>query len=76
MNEFLGLPEDLPGDHVEDTAGGSDNDVLTGLQLPHVLADARASDTGVALGPHVVSKGHHHLLDLLGQSLVGARIRA
>ncbi len=60
-------PEDLPGDHVEDTARRADNNVLADVQLAHVLAHARAPDTGVALRPHVVAQRHHHLLDLLRQ---------
>jgi hypothetical protein len=61
------LPEDLPGDHVEDAAGRADDNVLARVQLPHVLPDACAADAGVALRPHVVAQGHHHLLNLLGQ---------
>ncbi len=60
-------PEDLPGDHVEDAARRADNNVLADVQLAHVLAHARAPDTGVALRPHVVTQRHHHLLDLLRQ---------
>ena len=29
--------------------------------------DGSSSDTGVALGAHVVTQAHHYLLDLLGQ---------
>ena len=41
--------------------------MLTGLQFPHILLDGGASDTGVALGAHVVAKSNHHLTGLLGQ---------
>jgi hypothetical protein len=60
-------PEDLTGDHVENAAGRADDNVLADVQLAHVLAHARAPDTGVALRPHVVAQRHHHFLDLLRQ---------
>merc|ERR1712087_899012 len=59
--------QNLSADHVEDSAGGAHHDVLAMVQLPHVLLDGGPTNTGVALSPHVVSQGHHHLLDLLGQ---------
>ena len=66
-NPDSSLPEDVSRDHVKDPAGGSDHDMLALLKLPHILPHTGSSDTGVALGPHVVSKGHDDLLDLLGQ---------
>merc|ERR1712087_881019 len=59
--------QNLSADHVEDSAGGAHHDVLAMVQLPHVLLDGGPTNTGVALSPHVVSQGHYHLLDLLGQ---------
>merc|ERR1719334_1087894 len=41
--------------------------MLSSLQFAHVLAHARATNAGMALGAHVVAKRHHHLLDLLRQ---------
>ena len=32
-------PQHLPGDHVKDTAGGANHDMLALLQLAHVPAD-------------------------------------
>ena len=61
------LPEDVSRNHVEYSAGGSDHDMLALLELPHILPHTGSSDTGVALGPHIVPEGHHDLLDLLGQ---------
>merc|ERR1712226_319224 len=49
------------------TRPGVPTTTCCGLQLAHVLADACAAYAGVALGAHVVSKGHHDLLYLLGQ---------
>merc|ERR1719398_52495 len=63
----VGRPEDLAADHAVDTARGADHDVLASVQLPHVLSDRGAANAGVTLGAHVVTQGHHHLLDLLGQ---------
>ena len=31
------ISKHLSADHVKDTAGGADNDVLAHIQLPHVL---------------------------------------
>merc|ERR1719402_2061456 len=41
--------------------------MLSSFQFAHVLAHARATNAGMALGAHVVAKRHHHLLDLLRQ---------
>merc|ERR1719221_1450375 len=41
--------------------------MLAVVELPHVLLYGGPADAGVALRPHVVAQGHHHLLDLLGQ---------
>ena len=45
----------------------TDNNVLSGVELPHVLPDGGAANAGVTLGPHVVTQRHHNLLDLLSQ---------
>lgn len=34
------------------------------LQLLDFTANVGPSDTGIATGPHVVTQGQHHLLDL------------
>jgi len=60
-------PEDLPGDHVKQTARRADDNVLAHVQRVHVLAHASAANAGVALRAHVVAQRHRHLLDLLGQ---------
>merc|ERR1711872_211858 len=55
--------------------------MLSSLQFAHVLAHARATNAGMALGAHVVAKRHHHLLDLLengnaeGSSFSSSRLR-
>merc|ERR1719447_1570400 len=40
--------------------------MLSSLQIAHVLAHARATNAGMALGAHVAAKRHHHLLDRAG----------
>ena len=65
-------PQNLAADHVEDSARSPHHDVLAVVELPHVLLHGGPADAGVALRPHVVAQGHHHLLDLLGQ-LPGGR---
>ena len=45
----------------------TDNNVDSVVKFVHVLSDRGASNTGMALGAHVVTQGHNHLLDLLGQ---------
>ena len=35
--DIASINDHLSADHVKDTAGGADNDVLTNIQLPHVL---------------------------------------
>ena len=59
--------EDATLDHVVDTAGGTDNDLRTLLEGLHVVSDAGAADTGVALDVHEVTDGDDDLLDLLGK---------
>ncbi len=51
----------------------TDNNMLSGIQLAHVLSDGGATNAGVALGAHVVAKGHDHLLDLLSQLAGGGQ---
>jgi len=59
--------EDTALDHVLDTTWGTDNDVWAILKSLHVVANAGATDTGVALDLHKVTNGDHDLLDLLSQ---------
>jgi len=59
-------------DHVEDTSGGTDNDVNTLLKLSHSLANRSSSDGGEALDVHVVSEGDENLLDLLSELTSGS----
>ncbi|KAK3818299.1 MAG: hypothetical protein J3R72DRAFT_36670 [Linnemannia gamsii] len=54
-------------DHIEDTTGGSDDDLGTGLEGLHVLTDVGTTNAGVALNLHEVTEGNDDLLDLLGQ---------
>ncbi len=42
-------PEDLPGDHVKQTARRADDNLLAHVQRVHVLAHASAANAGVAL---------------------------
>jgi hypothetical protein len=55
-----------------DTAGGTDNDLGTGTESVHVLADVGTTDTGVAVEGHEVTDGDDDLLDLLGQLTGGS----
>jgi hypothetical protein len=55
-----------------DTAGGTDNDLGTVLESLHVVTDAGATDTGVALDVHEVTDGDNDLLDLLGELTGGS----
>lgn len=64
--------EDAALDHVVDTAGGTDNDLGTVLESLHVVTDAGATDTGVALDVHEVTDGDNDLLDLLGELTGGS----
>jgi len=54
-------------DHVEDTTGGTDDDVGTSLEALHVIADVGTTNAGVALNLHEVTESDDDLLDLLGQ---------
>ena len=54
-------------DHVEDTAGGADDDVDAALEDADVVTDGGTTDAGVDLDLHVVAEGDDDLLDLLGQ---------
>jgi hypothetical protein len=60
-------------DHVEHTAGGSDNDVNATLKATNVLADACASHAGVALSAKVIAKGDNDLLDLGSELASGCK---
>lgn len=55
-----------------DTAGRADNDLGAILKSLHVLANAGATNAGVALDVHEVADGNNDLLNLLGQ-LTGRR---
>lgn len=59
--------ENLAAQHVIDSAGGSDDDVNSGLQLGNVISDASSTDARVAAGVEVVTKSDDDLLDLLSQ---------
>ena len=57
--------ENLAAQHVIDSAGGSDDDVNSGLQLGNVISDASSTDARVAAGVEVVTKGDDDLCLLL-----------
>lgn len=59
--------EDAALDHVVDTAGGTDNDLRAVLEGLHVVANAGATNAGVALDLHEVTNGDNDLLDLLSK---------
>ena len=54
-------------DHVEDSTGGSDDDVDSFLELGHTFSDGGSSDGGEALDVHVVSERDDDLGDLLSK---------
>jgi hypothetical protein len=54
-------------DHVKDTAGSSDDDVDTLLELGDGIADGSTADGGEALDVHVVAESDEDLVDLLSQ---------
>ena len=54
-------------DHVEDSSGGSDDDVDSLLELGHTLSDGGSSDGGEALDVHVVSERDDDLGNLLSE---------
>lgn len=64
--------EDATLDHVVDTAGGTDNDLRAVLEGLHVIANAGATNAGVALDLHEVADGDNDLLDLLGKLTGGS----
>ena len=82
VEELVGLIEDehldvagaqiAAADHIGDTAGGSRNDVLAVVELADILANVCASNAGMALHIHVVSKTHDNRLDL-GRKFTGRR---
>jgi hypothetical protein len=51
--------------------GSADNDLGAVLESLHVIADAGATDAGVALDLHEVTDGDDDLLDLLSQLASG-----
>lgn len=77
VEQFIGFIEDehldilraerSSSNHVEYSSGRSRNDVLTVFEFLDILANARSTDTGVALDVHVVSEGQDDVLDLNGE---------
>ena len=51
--------------HIEDTAGGTDDDMDTPLEFLHILAYIRTTDTSMTFDVHVVAEGDDDLLNLL-----------
>ena len=68
----IGL-EDTALDHVVDTAGGADNHLGAILKGLHVVADAGATDAGVAFDVHEVADGNDDLLNLLSKLTRGRK---
>jgi hypothetical protein len=56
-----------------DTAGGTNDDLGAVLESLHVIANAGATNAGVALDVHEVTNGDDDLLDLLGQLTGGSK---
>jgi hypothetical protein len=54
-------------DHVENTARGTANDLLTSLEFPNVLSNRCSTDASVALDVHVVTEGKDNALNLNGE---------
>lgn len=52
-------------DHIEDTPGGSDDDVNALLELGHILTDVGAADTNMAFDMHVITESDNDFLNLL-----------
>ena len=50
-----------------DTARCANNDLGTFLEGLHVVTDAGAANTGMALNVHEITNGNNDLLNLLGQ---------
>lgn len=59
--------EGAPVDHVEDTTGGTDDDMDALLELGHVLTNVGATDAGMTFDVHVIAEGDDDLLDLLSE---------
>jgi hypothetical protein len=60
-------------DHVEDTAGGSNDDLGALVELGNVLTDGGTTDTSVAVDVKVVTKSDNDLLDLLSELTGGGQ---
>jgi hypothetical protein len=60
-------------DHVVNPAGRANNDLGTLLEGLHVVADAGATNAGVALDVHEVADGDNDLLNLLRQLTGGGQ---
>lgn len=60
-------------DHVVDSAGRSDNDLASVLELGHVLTNVGSTNAGVAVNLHVVTEGNDDLLNLLGELTGGGK---
>ena len=65
--------EGTPIDHVEDTTGGSDNNVDAALERSNVVADGGSTDARVNRDVHVVAQSNDNLLDLLGELTSGGQ---
>jgi hypothetical protein len=63
--------QDTTLDHVLDSARSTNDDLGALLESLHVITDAGAANTGVALNVHEVSDGNYNLLDLLGKLASG-----
>ena len=55
------------GNHVQDTTGGTDDEVLAILELLDVLTDGSTTNAGMDLDLHVITEGEGDLLDLKGK---------
>jgi hypothetical protein len=65
--------EEATLNHVVNAAGGADNHLGALLKGLHVVADAGATDAGVAFDVHEVADGNDDLLDLLSKLTRGGK---
>lgn len=68
-----GSAQDLAIDHVKDTAGSTDDDLDTRLDLVNVVTDGSTTNTGKAGDVHVLTKSNDDRLNLLGQLTSGGQ---
>lgn len=66
-------PESPPVDHIEHTSGSADNDLYSLLELGHILTNVGPANAGMTFNVHVVAKGNHDLLNLLGEFTSGSK---